>query len=409
MPKASSHLETDLLLCCARTRMDATNADRLENLVHQDIDWSYTIRNADRNCVMPLLYWHLKDHFEQAVPEIALNYLRRSFHMNSLKNDILSRELLRILALFEAHDIPALSFKGPILTLTVYSNLAFRQFSDLDILIHKRDVHKARDLLLSDRYRPDLQMTEAQERSFFRDFHAYTVKRDDGRVNVDLHWKFTPRGTFSFFTLDLEALWERLEPVCVRGTRILNLPPEDLLLILCVHGAKEVWPNLKTICDVGELLRVYPDMNWERVMNDARRLRSERILFLGLLLANELLDVALPENVSQSVRSHAVIDQVAARILQRLFSEMPDVANRIERHTLRLRLMESRRDQFSSVLFGLSKGFRPNERDWAFMSLPESLSLLYYVLRPIRLMQEYGWSLWQYLLGRLSGSRNDPV
>ena len=389
--------------------MDTTNADRLENLVRQDINWDYAIQIAHRNGMTPLLYWHLKDDFQEAVPKTALNYLRRSFHMNALKNDILSRELLRLLALFKAHDIPAVSFKGPILAVTVYGNLALRQFSDLDILVHKRDVLKARSLLLSDRYRPYTQMTEAQEKAYFRDFHAYTVKRDDGRVNVDLHWKFTPRGTFSSFALDLDALWERLEPVCLGETRILNLPPEELLLVLCVHGAKEVWPNLKMICDIGEFLRVYRDMDWERVMNEARRLRSERILFLGLRLANELLGVALPEDVSHRVHSDTVIDQVAARVSRRLFSERPDVVNKVERHALRLRLMESRRNKVSSTLYVLSKGLRPNERDWAFLSLPKPLSFFYYILRPIRLVQEYGRGLWRYLLRRLPGSRDDSV
>ncbi len=409
MPKAGSHVETDLLLCCARTRMDTANADRLENLLRQDIDWSYAIQIAHRNGVTPLLYWHLKDHFREAVPETALNYLSRSFHMNALKNDILSRELLRLLALFKAHDIPAVSFKGPILAVTVYNNLALRQFSDLDILVHKRDVLKAKSLLLSDRYRPYTQMTEAQEKAHFRDFHAYTMKRDDGRVDVDLHWKFTARGAFSSFALDLEALWERLEPAYLGESRILNLPPEELLLVLCVHGAKEAWSNLKMICDIGELLREYPDMDWERVVNEARRLRSERILFLGLLLVNELLDIALPEDVSQSVHSDTMIGQVAARVFQRLFSERPEVVNTVETYTLCLRLSESRRDKVSSTLHFLSKGLRPNERDWAFWALPKRLSFFYYVLRPIRLVQEYGRSLWQYLLRRLPGSRNDSV
>ena len=112
MPRAGAQLETDLLLCCARTRMDTTNADRLENLVGQNINWSYAIQIAHRNGMTPLLHWHLKDHFRESVPETAVNYLRRSFHMNALKNEILSKELLRLLALFKAHDIPDIWIRG---------------------------------------------------------------------------------------------------------------------------------------------------------------------------------------------------------------------------------------------------------------------------------------------------------
>ena len=79
----------------------------------------------------------------------TLDQLRDDFNDNSRRNLFLTRELLNLLTLFETHQIPAIPFKGPVLAASVYGNLALRQFSDLDLIIHKQHVAKARELLVS--------------------------------------------------------------------------------------------------------------------------------------------------------------------------------------------------------------------------------------------------------------------
>jgi len=68
-------------------------------------------------------------------------------------------------------------------------------------------------------YQPYTQMTNTQEAAHLQSYHAYKFVRDEGRVSVDLHWKFTQR--YFSFPLDPEYLWERLEPVSLAGTKPL--------------------------------------------------------------------------------------------------------------------------------------------------------------------------------------------
>src|SRR5438128_6595765 len=112
---------------------------------------------------------------------------------------------------------------------------------------------------------------------------------------VEIHWAFTPR--YLPIPLDLERLWERLESVSLVNTSVRVFPPEDLLLILCIHGSKDLWRRLQWICDIAELIHTYPKLNWERVVAQAKALGSERMLLLGLSLASELLGTPLPEEV----------------------------------------------------------------------------------------------------------------
>jgi hypothetical protein len=146
-----------------------------------------------------------------------------------------------------------------------------RSFSDLDILVHKKDVLRAKKLLLSNDYYLQSTLTNLQEAAHLRDDHVYDLMRQDGKVHIELHWAIT--SNCLPFSLDLAQLEKNLQPLEWAGTTVPNNSPEDTLVILCVHGTKHVWERLGWICDVAELIRAHPAMDWQRVMALANRPR----------------------------------------------------------------------------------------------------------------------------------------
>src|SRR5260370_38643204 len=84
--------------------------------------------------------------------------LAESFQDNTRNSVQLTAELFRLLDLFAREGIQVLPFKGPTLAMAAYGNLALRQFTDLDLLIRKEDVLRARGILLENGYRTDLQL-----------------------------------------------------------------------------------------------------------------------------------------------------------------------------------------------------------------------------------------------------------
>ena len=310
--------EKDLLLCCARTTMDADSAARIRLLLRNDIDWSALIETALHHGVMPLLYRNLSSTCPDAIPKGFLEQLRASFYANAAHNTLLARELLKLLRLLEMNGIPALPFKGPVLAASVYGNLALRQFGDLDILIREQDAERARDILLSNGYQRLTQISAAHAAAFHRARKVYELVRQDEKILVELHWAITS-WTF-FFPLNPEHLWERLETGSLEDTPVRTLAPEDLLLILCVHGAKHYWSKLGWICDVAELLRVHPGLKWTALLLQAKHLGGRRILFLGLFLAHVLLDAELPKEVWKEINADPVVPRLAAKVQTRLFA-----------------------------------------------------------------------------------------
>ena len=84
---------------------------------------------------------------------MTLEELREHFYANAGRNLFLAKELIKLLHLFSAHEISAIPYKGPVLAVSVYGNLAFREFGDLDILVRERDYQTAQHLLSAQGYR----------------------------------------------------------------------------------------------------------------------------------------------------------------------------------------------------------------------------------------------------------------
>jgi hypothetical protein len=345
---------------------------------------------------MPLLYQNLNATYPEAVPQAILEKLRDYSHNLARRNLFLTRELLKLLDLFAAHEIPAVPYKGPILAVSAYGNLALRQFCDLDILIHKQDALKVKTLLLTQGYRLSLeQQPGAQEAMWFQSACEYNFVSNDGKVMVEPHWAIA-RPKYCFL-LDPESLWERLEPISIAATSVLTFRPQDLLLIICMNGTKDLWRSLKQICDVAETIRAHQELDWEQLMKQARILGSERMLLVSFFLASDLLGTALPEEVWQRIQADPPVKSLAQQVRERLFFNF-DNPPKFEDSNFSLWDLRVRERLQDRVRYCFNLMFSPNEGDAALLPLPASLYFIYYLLRPIRLVVRNGLIMLKYLL-----------
>jgi hypothetical protein len=151
----------------------------------------------------------------------------------------LAAELARILGGLAAAGIEAVPYKGPTLAAQAYQDLTLREFEDLDIVIQQGSVPAAhaamRELGFTPRY-PWLHETAAS-RSFVPGEYAYQDAA--GRVFVEIHTERTLRHFPQ--RPDLDAFFSRSVLVDVGGTELRTFAPEDQLIFLSVHGAKDFW------------------------------------------------------------------------------------------------------------------------------------------------------------------------
>jgi hypothetical protein len=134
-------IEIDILLSYARPQITPERAATIREALQNGIDLGYLFRVAGRHGLMSLLHHRLNAICPESIPGALLNKLKTRFHANLAHNLFLTAELLKLLSIFENDAILAVPFKGPILASSLYGNLSFREFSDLDILIHKKNLN----------------------------------------------------------------------------------------------------------------------------------------------------------------------------------------------------------------------------------------------------------------------------
>jgi hypothetical protein len=217
--------------------------------------------------------------------------------------------------------------------------LLLRQFGDLDILVRKPDVRRATALLQEQGYRWWDQRPLTLLPRYRR---VNELLSADGHVLVELHWALTS-WTF-YFPLEPTRLWGRCTQVTLQGTLVRSLASEDLLLFLCVHGAKHHWQRLAWICDVAELLRTVK-IDWGRLLDQASRLGGRRMLGLGVWLAQTLLGAALPMDVQHRLYADPVIPALAEEVSVRLFANPSRPLAAWDRPPFYLRLRERWQDR----------------------------------------------------------------
>jgi Uncharacterised nucleotidyltransferase len=392
--------EGDVVLQCVRSFIDLSQSKRLATMVSEDIDWEKVIQMGVDHRVMPLLYQTLQTVCPGAVPKIILHRLQELFRSNATRNLFLVSELLKLLKLLESCGISAISFKGPVLAVCAYGNLSLRQHHDLDILVRKSDIFRAKRVLLSNGYQLFPKMTQEQEDARLQSHHAFVFLPEHPTYSVDLHWAVAQPHHAS--RLDQEMLWERVESVSLGGNSVVTFRPEEMVLVLSMHGSKHCWQQLGWICDIAQLVRWRPDLDWKRVVCEADKAGCMKGLLVALGLAKSLGAMNLPAKVSQMIDQYPRVKSIGRSVIRRLFADKRSFLMRFQRIFIVSRLKQRVRDRFLYLLYEWREAVTPNEKDQALVSLPVAFSVFYYVVRPIRLTVAYGLS--RLIRGRPSTS-----
>jgi hypothetical protein len=385
----------ELLACCARGEMEPGYRERSRALLRSGLDWSRLMVLADRHKMLPLLWWHLGRE-SAAIPEASALALQRSFARNAARMLQLSGELLGLTRLLGDRGIPAVPYKGPVLGAYLYDNLALRQAGDLDLLVRRGDVARARALLLERGYRPRHALARGGKEFMVRSRYSEVLDRDDGST-VELHWAFT-NGDIAL-PLDLDVLAPNLRTLPFGGGSVAIFGDEDLLLILCVHGSKHRWDRLEWLCGVAELLRRRaPGLDWDALVSRAATLGVRRMVLLGVLLAHDLLDAPVPREVLELARSDRPVAGLAAEVPQLFLTDAVDAeaGGNLATDSFRLRLRERPRDRLRFIWYRITTPSRPES--WRALSIGGYALPLHGFLRPFGLAPKLISALRSYAL-----------
>lgn len=383
--ESARQVAVGLIRACAITVASAERRSRIRQLAGECRDWEYFAQACRDHRVTSLVCHTLATHAADLVPAAVLELLRTSFRANACRNLFLTQELLQLVQKFRKHGIEVIPFKGPLLAITTYGNVALRQFGDLDFLVQKDNFHRARALLSGWDYRSPIGDGDEVVESLLKSQLGSDHIREDGLVVLELHWSFIQ--TWLGFNVDLQTIWASSRPVDVGSVPVLNLPPDITLIYLCAHGAKHRWSRLCWLVDIAEVLRRRSDLNWDALLAQATRSGCLRTLFIGLKLAQTLLGVAIPKSVVACIEQDKQAVALAQSLALQMFAPGKDFFHQHfgwKWDWYHICTKERWREKLVYLGQLAIWNLEPNSKDRAWITLPRGFHWLYPVIRPIR-------------------------
>lgn len=217
-------------------------------------------------------------------------------------------ELDRIASILAEYGISLVALKNSGIARAIYVHPGAVPMGDVDVLVKKREFHRAHELLQNEGYvlscKPPQQYPDIED-SIAAGVAEYEKRLQDGTVLwFEMHWRpITGRwirpeqepNTDDFFT----------DIVRVTGSEIHLLAPVNNLLQVCLHTARHSYvraPGLRLHLDVARIVNAYPDLDWGVFVTRVQDLQVKTATYFSLLIPAEVLGVPIPAEVLAALR-----------------------------------------------------------------------------------------------------------
>lgn len=292
--------------------------------------------------------------------------------------------------MFAQEEIQLCALKGPLLSQHLFGDASLRTSADIDVLIDADALTQAEALLLDHGYQrnyPTKPLTPRQWQTYQQDWRHFNYYLPKRRILVELHWAIASPNLVSF--QEVRNMLARSRPTALAGTTVYTLAQEDLPVYLLIHGSLHSWARLKWLVDFVVWMRRASDADREGLKTRMEDLGLQRSLAQGIVLANWLYSLPLPEPLRTLVAAEPQAQDLAEHSLKvildaRYTATDPGRFQRFKLILYRTRLKNDLRYKWDT----LSKIWVIPD-DWLDLPLPDVLFPLYWLLRPFLWFQRY--------------------
>ena len=380
--------EDELCLLLVRARLTPEARERASSLLAGPLEWPRFLERARRYGIFPLVYSGLQTLGFPGMPEPVRSEWTKIFGLNAIRNELLAKELARILRLLGGRGIRVVPLKGVALGETLYGDPALRPAADIDVLVPRKQALEAFRLLVASGYQSELTRPQLLDLAVRYGKHCTLTRHEPLRdYSLELH-----AGLFWGAELEreaLEALWSEARRECFYGIPAFALSPEWELLYLAAHAAQHARLALTWYVDLDRICR-REALDWKTASEKARWLGWDDAVRSSLAVCQDLFETPVgpafaagPSRRSGSAPRHGETVPQAAGGTERLREwggPVPGLQLASENlFLLRLLKTPSRKLRYLAIRLLL-----PTPAECALIPLPEWLFFLYYPLRPLR-------------------------
>lgn len=257
--------ERQLILNCSTEAMERDLLHQTQELLQAPLRWGKVLASSWQHGVTSLLYKNLKKVDQGGViPHEVSRKLLQLYHRTALVNLLFFKSLGELLERFASAGVKVIVLKGPCLAQLIYTDFASRPFRDLDLLIRKEDLRKARELLFEAGY---TIMPDILGDGFFQEYHfslPFVKEAGEVKTYLELHWNITDQ--FMGHTIEIEDLWGRARPAVLSDHHAFTLCPEDLIAHLSLHLDMHGYLNRAIIGRGDELRSIFHPYSENRLI-----------------------------------------------------------------------------------------------------------------------------------------------
>jgi hypothetical protein len=378
--------EDELCLLLARGQLSPELRDRGLALLCGPLRWDLLLDRAKGFDLFPLVYAGLRMLGFPAVPDQVRSAWRDIFRSNAIQNELLARELARILRLIGEAGIPAMPLKGITLAESLYGDTALRVCADIDVLVPPSHAVAAFRVVVSSGYRPAFAQPRLLElvARYGKDCMLMT-RRDRLRgYLLELHLGLLWGGPLESDLL--EEIWSEAVRKTFYGVPAFALSAEWEFLYLAMHASRHGGPSLKWLMDLDRLCH-RGAIDWKKVNEKVKLLGWEAPIRSGLAACASLFDT----RVDPALGPIPPLSRIPA----------PSASPAVSEILFSLRALKTPARRLHYLVIHL---FIPTLADCQFLPLPASLFFLYYALRPFRVAFRTAWWFGDAAVRKLRGA-----
>ena len=364
--------EDELCLLLSRGELPPDIQARALQLLAGPLCWDRIMLRAREHHVVPLLYRSLRKLDFHHVPAPARTELTEAFRVNALRNEFLSQKLIHLLRALGEGGVRVIPLKGVALSQALYGDPAFRDCSDIDLLVPENQVLLARRRIIAQGYKGVFP-----EEFFLR--HQFPTGVDcplNPEVQnslfpflVDLHWTVLHHSSKD--SAAVQELWGEAEPKSLFGVSAYALSSPWEFLFLAEHAAGHKWQGLRWLADIHDLCMSVP-VDWQQVKEKTDRYELEFVVSTTLAASASLFGTPIPREFSHASLPSGLQLYPNSLAFREGWNAPLFYPRLLKRTSEKLRW-------YADIIFVA----RPADR--AYLRLPAALSFLYYLWRPLRL------------------------
>ncbi len=290
----------ELILICARKELSDELIKKAEGLMREGLDWGRFCHLAVKSGAAVLIYNSLREiGLTTCIPQYAFDKLRGAYLYALSSAARQHQESANLLKLLSGGDIAAVPLKGTFLSKRIYGYIESRGASvDIDIFVKWDDRKRIHKILAENGY--IFSLPEEIEQWLWQE-NCVSPKSQ----NIDVLYDIWLRGTYKEA---IAGLWDGARRVTDGNGLIYHeFEQEELLIYMsqCLITSDNGYKCLKYACDINEFLNhCGSDLNWDSVVDKAKKWRLGSSLYAAISLANDLFNNNVPPSVINSIRPH---------------------------------------------------------------------------------------------------------